>query len=818
MKAFEIFEKSTKLISESFMVRAIGPWVFVLLLDLAIYEFCVPDGRSLVTEFLRLPDGQLEYALIGLAAWLIAVTSFFDNLAGVLANLYRNRAAAANPLSDNALPFEIKLWWAEATRQPASTKLADALGNKIDETLTATLRYANLAIALAVSIWPMAWGLATYQHNASLRVAIILVLGLLMVGSLYLARRQLDNLAALDWLRRRLPEQTREPLQASSSSKTAESAGYAQLSGFSIAAAVIIALLVLVAWPVLYLLCSGSSRDHEADAEHLTIITVNDVYRLDGVNEGEAGGLARLRTLRKDLEAEGRQVILLHAGDFLSPSLIGKVLKGKQMVDVMNHLDGNKNLFDDRMFVIFGNHEFDDSRCESVASVLDDRVNQSQFTWLNSNLDFASCFMMSSIAAQRKVREDFILNVGTIRVGLFGIGLTPEGADNAKATSYPKFEDNADVAAGRIRTLRANGADFIIAVTHLNREDDQKLLDEFGSKGLNLIVGGHDHECMTLTARDGSAYGFKADSDAKTAWRIDLDFPASGKPSITRRVYKLDQSIRPDPDVASRSKEWKERAERDICTREQKMPKRPDCLDDRIGSTRTDLELDESANRSRETGFGDWLADVVRDKTKADVALINSGTLGFDETIRAGSKLNLRQLKDIFRFDDNVATRDIPVKAVCRAIEHGFKVPGKGAWPHISGVRVALQNAAGGKKSAKVLSFDKRADLTCDSEDNIKIAGLPYLLCDGDGYEFGFPGNAPDADSCRAFYSDEGKQLKAPETDNNFLFTIAREAFKAAGDAGIDARTDGRVSTPAAAAPSRPPICDNGKSETSQYR
>jgi 5'-nucleotidase len=485
------------------------------------------------------------------------------------------------------------------------------------------------------------------------------------------------------------------------------------------------------------------------------------------------------------------------------------------MIDIMNRLDGNEYGFDDRMFVIFGNHEFDDSKCGSLSAVLDDRVNQSQFAWLNSNLDFSSCGMLDSIAAQQKVKEDVLLNVGPIKIGLFGIGLTPEGAEGITPKDYPNYQSNRAVAAKRIDSLRASGADFIIAVTHLYWGDDQKLLDEFGSKGLNLIIGGHDHECMTLTARDGSAFGFKADSDAKTAWRIDLDFPASGKPLITRRIFKLDDAIEPDPGVARRSEQWQSKAETEICkkmAKEEKMLNDPACLDQEIGSTQADLELEESDNRTRETAFGDWLADEVRKKAKADVALINSGTLGLDETVAAGSKLKLRRLKEIFRYDDNIATWSVPVGTVCEALKHGFGTPGKGAWPHVSGVNVELQDAESGKKSAKVLSFTDRPDIDCASTDKIKVAALPYLLCDGDAYNFGILKDMPDTETCIS-------RLSASGEDNGRLITIAKTAIALAGNAGIEPKTRGHISPPSAAQPTpRPPICDSGNSETSQYR
>ena len=129
-------------------------------------------------------------------------------------------------------------------------------------------------------------------------------------------------------------------------------------------AIIVIAIVAVVALVVglLWLCgCLGQGTSAGKRGERVaTILAVNDIYRIDGVGAEEIGGLHRLRTLRKDIEKKSGNVLLLHAGDFLSPSLESRVFKGEQMIDAMNNLDGDPNKFDARMFVAFGNHEFDD--------------------------------------------------------------------------------------------------------------------------------------------------------------------------------------------------------------------------------------------------------------------------------------------------------------------------------------------------------------------------------------------------------------------------------------------------------------------------
>ncbi|MBM3273618.1 MAG: hypothetical protein FJZ00_00590 [Candidatus Sericytochromatia bacterium] len=124
----------------------------------------------------------------------------------------------------------------------------------------------------------------------------------------------------------------------------------------------IFALVVLVGVP-----SAASERD-----VRLTLLQVNDVYQSLPVDRGQAGGLARLATLKRRIAAESKYTLLCLGGDTLSPSVASNYFKGKQMIETWNA--GGLDL------AVFGNHEFDFG-----PEVLVERVKESQFTWLSSN-------------------------------------------------------------------------------------------------------------------------------------------------------------------------------------------------------------------------------------------------------------------------------------------------------------------------------------------------------------------------------------------------------------------------------------------------
>lgn len=543
-------------------------------------------------------------------------------------------------------------------------------------------------------------------------------------------------------------------------------------------------LVSLLAWTGVVKISVG---EPPADERRVTFLTINDVYRLDGVNEAKSGGLTRLRTLRTWIERDAPGAILLHAGDFLSPSLIGKVFKGAQMVDVMNNLDGDEQAFDARMFVTFGNHEFDDSRCTNAAAPLDKRVSDSQFTWLAANLDFSNCASMRDVPNKPNVKDAVVVESGGVKVGLFGIGLTP---DKLGAPRYPVFSEALPAARKSVAALRERGAELIVAVTHLSREEDEVLLRELAPAGLDLLVGGHDHESMVLMDGDKKPRGFKADSDARTAWRIDAVLAAGQRPRIDAQLITINESIPADEPMVKLAAHWAALADQEICSKRtdpQGQPARPLCLEEQIGRTQGTIELEENANRSQETGFGDWLADAVRTETGADVVIVNSGILGLNENMLPGSKLYLRHVVDMIRFDDVLAVRSFPAKQVCAALAHGLVQPGTGAWPHLSGVTANVTRKQEKHEAAQVTAFTGKPGVNCSSNAPVTVAAPPFILCGGDNYPLLKP-----SEGCVPELQKAPYPAGAPRQPRR-LSEITESAIRAAGADGIKPEKDGRL-------------------------
>lgn len=353
------------------------------------------------------------------------------------------------------------------------------------------------------------------------------------------------------------------------------------------------------------------------------ILQINDVYKIEGLEGGNTGGLARVRTLRKQLESDGTPVLLLHAGDALYPSVMSKYLDAKSMVDVLNLLDGDANAFDPKMVITFGNHEFD----KSDPRILLDRLNDSAFSWVSTNARWCN-----PKCDQRfpKTSDVILLDVGGIKVGIIGL-VYPQ------KKSWLESSNVADAARDAATVAREQGARVVIAVTHEDMSDDEQLVRDV--PGIDLVIGGHDH--LYLQTRVGSTWITKADADAKSAIVYDVTVPASGPIQTAPLRIALDTTTPKDPDVDAAVQRW-------LSALSQKLGGITT-----IGMTKNLLEGVEPAVRGRETALGNLLADAARAQMQTDVALINGGSIRINDNIPPGPITNY-DMEGIFYYTNGL--------------------------------------------------------------------------------------------------------------------------------------------------------------------
>lgn len=518
---------------------------------------------------------------------------------------------------------------------------------------------------------------------------------------------------------------------------------------------------------------SAGPGPKQGAARRVVILACNDVYRLEGVEDGARGGFARLRALRQRLEREHGPVLLLHAGDFLAPSFLSRMFRGEQMVDVMNLLDGDAAAFDRNMAVTFGNHEFD-ARELADAPALDARIAASQFTWLGTNVTFGRGADGAALVEDPHLHHTAIFDIGGMRVGLFSV--TTDVSRPAYVASFAPYEETARRTTAE---LRAAGCDLVVALTHLELSQDRALLQALGDAGPDLVIGGHDHEGSETLV--GGRYVLKADADLRTATVVEVELPAAGRPRVTPRRVPLDGAVTPDPEIHARVASWLDRHAQTFCAR----AKRADgCLDEPLSKAAATLEAEELLIRRFETNLGDWIADVARDAFAgrgAQGAFLNGGGLRLNQDLPQGTVITQRHLEELFAYPAPLRMVALDGRTLTKVLERSIEDwTGNGWWLQISGIAFRHDPETGRVSDVTLLAPEGPRPVRPD--ETLRLVTVDFLVepkWGQDGYTMLTP----------AHVVDRGEDVAD-------LKELVAAALRRAGPQGIAPPRDGRICNP----------------------
>jgi 5'-nucleotidase len=383
----------------------------------------------------------------------------------------------------------------------------------------------------------------------------------------------------------------------------------------------------------------------------LTFLQINDVYATAPVDG--AGGLARVATMKRRLSAGGRPVIMALAGDFLSPSVASSVFKGEQMVAALNAAGLD--------FATVGNHEFDFG-----IDVLAQRMSESKFQWVVSNVLDARTGKAIGNSVPYVVRD-----VGSLKVGIIGLCLTSAQIAPGVRGGF-RFIDPMQAAAQYIPVLKRQGANVIVALTHLTFAEDRALVARFPQ--IDLVIGGHEH--YPMAAVEQHALISKAGSDAKFVARIDLSRPPGGALERFYELIPVTSAIPDEPDTAKVVADYESRLGKE--------------LDTIVGTTATPLDA-TGARMTRETALGNLVADALRADVGADIGLSNAGGVRGDRVYPTGP-LTRRTLLTMHPFGNVVCKIAVSGRVLLDALNSGVsKLPAAaGQFPQVSGVTMKV--------------------------------------------------------------------------------------------------------------------------------
>ncbi|MGN7610840.1 bifunctional metallophosphatase/5'-nucleotidase [Magnetococcales bacterium HHB-1] len=455
--------------------------------------------------------------------------------------------------------------------------------------------------------------------------------------------------------------------------------------------------------PLLLLLFFASTPEsqkevrHQKEARHLTILHICDFYEITAMKEGKEAGFARLKSYVDQVRQENPYTLLLSSGDFLSPSMMSGIFKGEQMIQSLNAVGLD--------YTVPGNHEFDFGM-----DVLQKRVMEAKFGWVVSNLTLAEKTLP-------QFRSHIIHSVADKKIGIFGL-ISPEtkalvhGLDSLSITDFEKS------ARAQVKQLKERGADFIIALTHLDLKDEQRLAKK--ALGIDLILGGHDHVFYDNFKQRavGESLLIESGVDLQKVGRLDI--PLSFDLSQSQFSFiSMDQNIPEDPQVAALVDGYRQKLD--------------DALNQEIGQTQVALDTTRIGVRAQESNFGNYLTDALRRYTKADIALYNGGGIRSDRVYPVGV-LNKKDIYTMLPFGNILVKIRVTGAQIRDALEHSVSAVEevKGRFLQVSGLSFSYNpEKLVGKRILNIEVEGRALELDRD----YTVATTDYIAGGGDGFQ-----------------------------------------------------------------------------------
>ncbi|HPM78918.1 MAG TPA: 5'-nucleotidase C-terminal domain-containing protein, partial [bacterium] len=145
-----------------------------------------------------------------------------------------------------------------------------------------------------------------------------------------------------------------------------------------------------------------------------------------------------------------------------------------------------------------------------------------------------------------------------------------------------------------------------------------------------------------------------------------------------------------------------------------------------IGEALTELNGRREVIRRKESNFGDFVADMIRERFSTDVVLINAGS--FRASLQPGA-ITVNNVHEVFPYDNTLVTIEVTGAVIREALETGLqKNPeaNPGAFLQVAGLRYVIDN----KRATQITIGDAPLDETR----TYQVAINDYMFAGGDAF------------------------------------------------------------------------------------
>ncbi|MCU0105626.1 5'-nucleotidase C-terminal domain-containing protein [Acholeplasma vituli] len=352
--------------------------------------------------------------------------------------------------------------------------------------------------------------------------------------------------------------------------------------------------------------------------DYLDIFYLNDLHGSIEPQNDDLGLAYIANYINFHRNSNPNGVILLAGGDMFQGSALSNYYMGLSTLNIMNAMN-----FD---AMALGNHEFDWG-IDQVTNYFDGNYGNGEATF---PLLAANAFYSNTTTIIEHMEPYTIIERGDVKIGI--IGTIGEGLESSIAQSRINgyyFASPANYIGQYAEHLRTvEKVDYVLAIAHDSGEDLNSAVARFtGNKKVDILFNAHTHRRYIET--NNGMQIIQSGSNGKFIGKIRIDL-SNGQTTLSN-VNDHSTLTTEDPGIQSIIDKYK---------------------------TETDVLFNtpiiKTARSISSTTLSDWLADLMRKTTNADIAFHNYG--GTRDGLLANEDITLGKLYKIFPFDNTIKT------------------------------------------------------------------------------------------------------------------------------------------------------------------
>lgn len=473
---------------------------------------------------------------------------------------------------------------------------------------------------------------------------------------------------------------------------------------------------------------SSSASGLPVATKDIAIIYTNDVHCAVDENIGYAG----LEAYKKELQAQGCEVLLVDCGDAIQGAPIGALSKGENIVNIMN-----KMAYD---VAIPGNHEFDYG------------IDQLKTLADKANFPYLSVNFLNSTTGKTVFAPYVIKEVGGKNICFVGVttpytitSSTPAFFQDENGAFFYDFMGDADgsklyaAVQAAVDSAKAEGADVVVALTHLGIANDSSpyLSSSLiaNTTGIDAVLDGHSHSteaCQRVRNKDGN-WTLLSQTGTKLTSMGMLLIQQSGNLSAGLVADYTEKDAEMSAYIQEIQAGYAELLGRKVALTTNAL-------------TINDPDTDVRIIRNAETNLGNLCADAYRASCDADIGFANGG--GIRSSLPVGD-VTYGDILAVFPYGNMICKVEATGQEILDALEHSVRMMPEesGAFLQVSGmtfvvdptiptpVKVDEKNMFMSIDGARRVSDVQVAGQPLEQGKTYTVASHAYLIKQGgDGY------------------------------------------------------------------------------------